>query len=329
MSKQSILNGFMPRKDEMERFKTEINLSEYAAYRGYEYDRKQSYQNVIVMRSGQEKINISKGADGHWVFYSRETEKGGSIVDFVQKIDGKNLGEVRKELRPWIGEPEKKPVVLERNYQRTVEPVKKDRESVLKEFNDITETNGHRYLRARGIEKLDSRFHGKVFVDTLNNVVFPHIDREGVCCLEKRNFDFKGNSRGGDKGLWCSNSYKTDNCLVIVEAPIDAISYHILKPKEQTRYISFGGQMNDKQIEILKSAINKMPDNSTIILATDKDIVGKAHANKIASLSDNKSHKIFHDVPVIGKDWNEQLMSVKGIKSIDRTSKHHEIEMSM
>lgn len=116
---------------------------------------------------------------------------------------------------------------------------------------------------------------------------------------------------------------------MITEAPIDAISYHILKPKEHTRFISFGGYMNDKQIDILKSAINKMPDNSTIILATDNDIVGKAHANKIASLSDNRAHKIFLDIPEIGKDWNEQLMSVMGIKTIDRTSKHHEIELSM
>jgi hypothetical protein len=72
---------------ELECFKTDINLSEYAAFRGYQYDRKQSYQNVIVMRNGQEKINVSKEQNGHWVFYSRALETGGSIIDFIQKLD--------------------------------------------------------------------------------------------------------------------------------------------------------------------------------------------------------------------------------------------------
>lgn len=320
---------FLKQKEEIERFKRDINLSEYAAYRGYHYDRKQSYQNVIVMRNDREKINVSKDAGGHWIFYSRETEKGGSIIDFVQKIDSKSLGDVRKELRPWISGDLFKPIVHEKDFQQTVQPVKKDRESVLKEFNGIVAVENHRYLKSRGIDSIDLRFKGKVFSDLHNNVVFPHIDREGVCCMEKCNFDFKGNSKGGDKGLWCSNSYKSDTVLVITEAPIDALSYHVLKPNIQARYISFSGQMQDKQIEILKSAINKMPDHSTIILATDNDIAGHAHAKKISALSENKTHTILRDIPETGKDWNDQLKSLRGINTISPSSKYQEMELSL
>jgi hypothetical protein len=212
-------------------------------------------------------------------------------------------------------------------FQKDIHPFQKDRASVLKEFHSITEINSHRYLKSRGIETIDSRFQGRVFSDKYNNVVFPHLDREGVSCLEKCNFDFKGNSRGGDKGLWCSNSYKTDTRLVITESPIDAISYHLLNPNHQTRYISFSGYMNQKQTDMLKSAIHKMPDHSKIILATDKDIVGDSHAKLIASFSTNKTHTLIRHTPDIGKDWNDQLKASMEIKSPFMDSKHHEMEM--
>lgn len=306
------------RNDELERFKTEINLSEYAAHKGYAYDRKESYSNVIVMRNENEKINISRDQDGHWVYKSWSSGKGGSVIDFVQNNDLKSLGEVRKELRPWIGEPEFKPVVPETLYQRTVQPVKKDRAAVLTEMGRAVETNDHPYLKSRGIDGIDPRFQGKVCTDSYKNAVFPHIDREGVCCLEKRNYEFKGMSKGGDKGLWVSHTYKHDTRLVITEAPIDALSYHVINQDDKTRYISFGGRMNDKQQELLRSAINRMPDNSVIIIATDIGKEGEEFAREIAAMSENKTHRIVRDAPEIGKDWNEQLQQVKGIKQIKK-----------
>lgn len=329
---RDIQNGMSigQRTDELERFKKEINLSEYAAYKGYMYDKKESYTNVITMRNDYEKINVSKGNDGHWVFHSWTSGKGGSIIDFVQEHEGKNLGEVRKALRPWIGEPEKRPQVSETLYQRTVQPVKKDRESVLNEFKDIIEASDHKYLRTRGIEKIDPRrFQGKVFIDSHRNAVFPHIDREGVCCLEKRNTNFKGMSIGGDKGLWCSHTFTTDNKLVITEAPIDALSYQELRYDENARYISFGGRMNEKQKELLKAAINRMPDNSVIVLATDKGIDGDKFAAEITAMSENKNHRIVRATPEIGKDWNEQLQHIKGIKNYIQVDKDNGMGMNM
>jgi hypothetical protein len=114
---------------------------------------------------------------------------------------------------------------------------------------------------------------------------------------------------------------------VITESPIDAISYHQLNPNDQTRYISFSGYMNTKQTDLLKSAINKMPDHSKIILATDKDIAGDSHAKLIASFSTNKTHKLIRHTPDIGKDCNDQLKNFKGIKPVSIGSKHHEMEM--
>ena len=92
------------RPEELEDFKSRINLSEYAAACGYRLDRKASSRNSAVMvRSPGDKIIIALGADRHWIYFSvGEDRDSGSIIDFVQNRQGGNLGDVRKELRPWL-----------------------------------------------------------------------------------------------------------------------------------------------------------------------------------------------------------------------------------
>src|SRR3546814_11571881 len=66
--------------------------------------RKASSRNSAVMvRSPGDKIIIALGADRHWIYFSVGEERdSGSIVDFVQNRQGGTLGDVRKELRPWL-----------------------------------------------------------------------------------------------------------------------------------------------------------------------------------------------------------------------------------
>lgn len=52
------------RADELERFKTAINLTEYAAGQGYLLDRRASSRNSVVMRHPNgDKIVIARGED--------------------------------------------------------------------------------------------------------------------------------------------------------------------------------------------------------------------------------------------------------------------------
>src|ERR1700678_4510782 len=93
---------------ELESFKTNIDLRAYAAAQGYELDRKESWRGTSVMRHPvtHDKVIIKRGLDGHYIFFSvRDDRDNGSIIDFVQFRLGLSLGAVRKELRPWIGQP--------------------------------------------------------------------------------------------------------------------------------------------------------------------------------------------------------------------------------
>ena len=94
--------------EELESFKTRIDLRAYAASQGYQEDRRNSYQGSTCLRhpASDDKIFVKRDADGHYVYFSvRDDRDNGTIVDFVGKRLRLNLGMLRRELRPWLGAP--------------------------------------------------------------------------------------------------------------------------------------------------------------------------------------------------------------------------------
>jgi hypothetical protein len=92
---------------ELERFKREVNLSEFAAARGYRIDRRESSRTSVVMRHEptDDKIIVSRAAaDQHWTyFYVRDATDNGTIIDFLQRRERAPLGAIRQTLRAWLG----------------------------------------------------------------------------------------------------------------------------------------------------------------------------------------------------------------------------------
>ena len=90
---------------ELEAFKTAIDLRTYAAALGYELDRRESWRGSSVLRSRDgDKVIVKRDRDQHYVYFSvRDEGDNGSIIDFAMRRKSLNLGQVRKELRPWIG----------------------------------------------------------------------------------------------------------------------------------------------------------------------------------------------------------------------------------
>lgn len=296
-------------RSEINRFKTDINLVEYASDRGYQVDRGESSRNSVVMRnpSTDDKIVVSKGQNGHWKYFSvRDTSDNGSVVDFVQNRGSKNLGETRKELRPWIGENPKR-VQLE-GFNTTVEPSIGDRAAIASRVAVMKPITNTHYLNERGISQTtinDPRFQGMILQDERRNVIFPHRDREGVSGYEIKNRNFTGFAPSGIKSVWHSRVRKTDNKLVFTESAIDGLSYHQIKGDDKTRYMSVAGQVSPHQRDIIKAAIDKMPPGSTIVSAFDRDQQGDKFHKELQQLAPDKN--IIRDSPQMGKDWNDQL----------------------
>lgn len=297
---------------ELDRFKTEINLSHFAASRGYQLDKRESGkdENPAVMRHADgDKIIIIRDGQ-HWVYWSaRDPDDNGSIIDFLLRRDPGGLGRVRQTLRRWMGSPP--PPINPTHYAHDLKPTHRDRDraAIIRQFARLQPITDHPALAERGITRAlleQPRFAGAVLRDNHGNACFPHFDTEGVAGWEIKNRGFTGFSKGGSKGLWFSCISRHDLRLVIAESAIDALSYAALFPDDNTRYFSTGGSLSPAQTALIARAMAKMLSPAVIVLATDNDPAGHALAATLQSLAPS-SAEIQRPLPTTGKDWNDQL----------------------
>ncbi|MGB4057580.1 MAG: DUF3991 and TOPRIM domain-containing protein [Alphaproteobacteria bacterium] len=292
-------------------FKQSVNLSQYAAGRGYELDRKKSTRSSLVMRhaaSGDKIIVSKKGVN--WVYFSvfNDTDNG-TIVDFIANRTTKTLPEIGKELAAWSGGAGVLPVYSLPDVQEQVY----DRARITKAFKWMKPTTAHPYLineRKIPADVLNHpRFVGRVFQDRYGNAVFPHEDGQGVCGLELKNADKGVFMRGSEKALWLGNIDPADTVLTLGEAAIDALSHFALFRPQGASYGAVSGGMKDKQFSFLMVIIEKMPKLEKIILAVDNDEGGEKIASRIETyLAGKFTGEIVRHVPEWeGMDWNEVL----------------------
>lgn len=298
---------------ELDKFKTAIDLRAYAAEQGYQLDRKESWRGTSVMRHpvSDDKVIIKRGMDGHYVYFSvRDDRDNGSIIDFVQFRQGLSLGTVRKELRPWIGQP---PVAVP--AFPVLHKTDKDRMKVEASWERMQDAvTGHPYLEKEralpGSLLALERFSGRVRIDGKGNAVFPHFDAEGLSGYELKNVGFTGFASGGTKALWLSHELPGDKRLVFCESAIDALSHAVLFPDNHARYASIGGKPNPQQPELIRAASARMPVDSEIVSAMDADKDGAELAGivrKAVVLTGRLDLKFTVQEPFGVKDWNDQL----------------------
>ena len=304
------------RKEELDSFKTQINLVEYAQSQGYEYISKASSRNSAVLAHPQgDKIVVATDTDGHGIYFSvRDNADNGTIIDFIQNRQQVGLKQVRQELRNWHELPRTQPdKYIPRDKPQ---PVSRDRLKIIKAASSFKVVQSHPYLEKRGIDKStlsSDRFIGTVVIDSRGNVIFSHYDRDGLTGFTAKNENYTGFSKGGTKALWRSNKSESDRRLVIVESAIDAMSYHQLKCQDNphTRYISTGGTISSSQLESIETAMAEMTKiGGELVIATDNDVAGNKLAQTLSKKAPSQSN-ITRDVPSKGKDWNELLQHTR------------------
>jgi hypothetical protein len=299
---------------ELDRFKSQINLSEYAVNLGYRIDRRQSSRNSVVMRHDNgDKVIIAKAENGHYIYFSvRDTSDNGTIIDFVQYRTQLNLGAIRKTLRPWIGASP--PPQNTRYYQAKIATTAKDREGVIRGFAAMEPAVGHAYLNDRGLGDdvlQHERFAGRVFQDERGNAVFPHFDETGLCGYEIKNENFTGFARGGIKALWLSHFFPKDTDLVITESAIEALSHFAVHRDPAARYLSVGGSWSEEGGRLVLKALAEFP-GKRVKLAFNNDEGGKHMVKDLTKAIGNEASlsrlEVFPHLPATrGFDWNDVL----------------------
>lgn len=311
------------RAAELESFKTEIDLRHFAADWGYQLSPRESSTSGTVMRgSDGSKIRVTRGTDGHYLYWNCHDElDSGSIVDFLQKRSGANLGQVRQQLRSWIGKgwnalPSPPP-----SWELSdLVPIQRDLAAVQAQADGMRQLvrGVHSYLNNhRGVPAetaANPRFCEKVRIDDRGNLAFIHINRDGISGFELKNHDFTGFSKAGAKGLFASTCYAEDHRLVFSEAAIDCLSYATLEGMHRTRFVSLSGQPSPEQLELARAAMVKLPSGE-IVLAFDNDEGGDKLVERFTAMfgeigREGLSLRV-HRPETRGRDWNEELIDRK------------------
>lgn len=304
----------LDRKEELEKFKIDIDLRRYAETVGYIISQKESSRNSSVLtHPNGDKIIVAIDSDHHWIYFSvRNDLDNGSIIDFIQNRDGSSLGSIRKTLRNFLQLPHPTPN-LSSNFTQ-LSPASKD---ILKVKLDLQKMNPLNekfpYLEDRGIPYWalsHKRFLGKILIDFKGNTIFPHNNLNGLCGYEIKNFNFTGFSPGGEKGLWSSKVFPNDTSLVITESAIDALSYFATHKNLTQRFISFSGSFNPNQLTLIQMACMKFEKNPTVVMAFDNDKAGDNFCIQISKAISASGRKIevIEDRPKTGgMDWNDVL----------------------
>lgn len=298
---------------ELDLFKREIDLRQFAVSLGYKIDRRESWRGSTVLRRGGDKIVVKRHGNGHYVFFSvREDEDHGTIIDFVQRRENLSLGAVRKVLRPWIGRPAAPPQFP------ALEPTSPDRMRVEGAYRRMSEVPRYPYLEqdrcVPAVVLRSPRFVGRMRMDFRGNTVFPHFDAAGLCGYEIKNRGFTGFAAGGQKGLWFSQTRRDDRRLILTESAIDALSHAALFPdaEDRTRYASLGGKPSTRPMGLLQTSIAELPEEAELIAAFDADPAGRGLADEIRQVvvtvasRMERSDLIFksHFPTQEGEDWN-------------------------
>ena len=303
---------------ELEAFKREIDLRQFAVSLGYEIDRRESWRGSTVLRRGADKIVVKRNGNGHYVFFSvRDDRDNGTVIDFLQTRQHLSLGAVRQILRPWIDRP-----AIFLQFPK-LEPAGPDRMCVESAYRRMADAQRFPYLEHErcvpAVVLLSPRFAGRMRIDGLGNTVFPHFDASGLCGYEIKNCGFTGFAAGGQKGLWFSHTQPADRRLVLTESAIDALSYAALFPdaEDQTRYASLGGKPSSRQTALVQATIARMPAGAEIVAAFDADDAGRQLVEVIrealASVAGKRGRCdliVKSQLPVQeGEDWNQVLQN--------------------
>jgi len=296
-------------KIDFNEYKQNINLAEFAASYGYQIDRKKSTKASLAMKTGNNKIIITRKR-GIWIYFSVFDERDrGTIIDFVRNRTSQTLPEIARTLAQWAGTATSLPV---RGF--AVEDQRFDQDRVKAIFDKCRPVTRHQYLESRGLnsELLGSpRFKNQIFIDRYQNAVFPHNYKHEVCGLEIKNASRGLMVKGSRKTFWRSNSFTNDKILVITEAVIDALSYQQIHDHKDYLYFATSGGVSSGQLHMLNDFLKNTGSIKCVILAMDNDKGGQRIADRIAeSLRINgfpTEEVIGHPPFREGRDWNDEL----------------------
>ena len=290
---------------ELDRFKRDIDLVDYAERQGYQVKKEGKRGDWHQLVKDGEVLIVTR-KDDHQVYLNTGDDRDkGSVIDFAKTRGGDghglNLGQVRQQLREYlndgpapsriyapavdvsrlnalpVGDPDHERQQQEDRKTRLIAEVL----GVNKELTDRT------YLHGRGItdSTIESpAFQGRIFTAQQNehkNTAFPLYNEQGLASVEQKNEHYKNLLPLPKNGIWVSHPTQGKDTpverVVVSESAIDSLSHYQLKhaqnPKN-TIYIATSGTPTEAQVALIQRVIDKQEPRE-IVLANDRDAGGR------------------------------------------------------
>ncbi|GAA4366068.1 hypothetical protein GCM10023185_36940 [Hymenobacter saemangeumensis] len=290
---------------ELDRFKRDIDLVDYAQRQGYQVKKEGKRGDWHQLEKDGEVLIVTRKEDHQVYLNTGDDRDKGSVIDFAKTRGGAghglNLGQVRQQLREYlndgpaptriyaapvdvsrlnalpVGDPEHERQQQEERKTRLIAEVL----GVNKELTDRT------YLHSRGItdSTIDSpAFQGRIFTSQQNehrNTAFPLYNEQGLASVEQKNEHYKNLLPLPKNGIWVSHPTLGKDTpverVVVSESAIDSLSHYQLKHEQDaknTLYIATSGTPTEAQIALIQRVIDKQEPRE-IVLANDRDAGGR------------------------------------------------------
>lgn len=301
----------------------EVHIDEVAARGGWSYDRKHrdghNDRNGTQYRTytrGSETIKATKKGPV-WVWTNNKSGESGSVVDlWLSDNSGKTLGDARKAFREILGTeaPTPAPIAAKKPM------VAKDHTAARQAWEAAPYIGEKRtYAEDRGISrKTLQRFKDEARCGAFGGIYFAHRNPQSgdIQGFEQR-WEHKGEKNrnrfkaGGIKTLCVFGDQTRATRVFVVESGLDALAAAEIEQRNDTLYVSSGGNFGDKSIEYLKI----LSDDREVLSAFDDDPAGaEMHAKILNAVPHAQRHtppKRIDGSDQKCKDWLDVLNAMK------------------
>ena len=281
-------------------------------------DRRASTRRALKYRRGEGEIMIVNH-DGRGWWDPGDAQAKGDVFSLMQYLEpGLNFGEVRRRLRMLAGQA---PTFLEQLRSRPgpaipVDELWRSRSRLQPGSRTWSYLTRTRCLppsileHARTLDVVREGPHGSAW--------FAHSDHHGrLTGIEMRGPSWRGFSAEGDKSLFRLTGGRSaaPDRLVILEAPIDALSLAVLEgPRADTLYLATAGGIGPATIKALEALLAERAGRreACLVAATDADRVGDRYAvvlHGIATAAGIAATRL--RPPAEAGDWNELLVRAR------------------
>lgn len=267
-------------------YKAQIDLVEFALWKGYAINPKKTSRNYVVLKKEGDDIVVFLNQTTRYQGYFNpvDTKDRGNILNFEFNRSGQNWRQAIGTLDGYLNELKTGRIKKSKTILRPVPPPVAEFDANYDfKFQPLSDFS---YLNQRGIANetiVADCFQGQVVNKTFTyngilyvNTAFPLRNQTGIVAAIVRNTQYNKIECSRGDACWVSNLTINDNdkvTMVITESPIDALSYHQLflpTPSEKRLYVATAGNLSETQPHYIQYLI-ELYRPQQIVMANDND----------------------------------------------------------